>query len=1020
MNNSKRIDQIQTDRELLHRFRQLRDRDAFGEIVQRYGLVVFGVCQRVLRHHQSAEDAFQQTFLSLARHAQDIQKPEALPGWLYATARRSALANASAREPTRPLPAELAVNNRDPLSEITARELILAIDEELAALSEEYRSAILLCGIEGLTVDEAAERLGTTNGSLRGWLQRGREQLKKRLARRGLELPTALGVAFGLPANVSAQTVKSTIESAVMATALKPMIWSNLLSILSSKPISFLGAIALAFIGWKIYHAVPKPEPKIELPPVVVGKWELGTDTPLPLGAIARIGDGRHTLNLGSKVIRFSEGGSKLVALGKNELVAWDVTTGEKLHHTPIEDLPGDVSPDGKWFAQLGNIYDALTGKKIWQAFEDDVNFGRPVAVHFVGYNRVAMTFHTHAKPKVTIRLIDVEDKSLMESTFAGFRAKVLPGGDRVAVWDRQADDYDGILVTDDLPEGTIRIHSQIDPEAEPVILSGFRGEPFSLETDSAGKRAFALTPDGRLSCWDTTTGKRIYSAAFKIPQANSSRAISEGKTLRYISEHSNYPKFLAVSPNGDKAILQSENSVIIDCHSIGLRKISWSITVNSSGVRSIQFDEANERIIARDSEFHIWNSNTGECLSPRISKYATRSSGHDFNRSFAISPDGRLIAFSKSTIGIYETEKILDEKAAATNTPETLWQSDRANSVSFVAGSNDVVWVKNAKLAVYDIDRKKTLDETDIDSWDCWQVRKSKPDQSADWIRSMNNHKKWSDYSWSNGNLVRSDWPVSENFDFDNMGKYRFDDTRHYYPHGRTVYRSEIASGQLPVTTISRWEPISGEKKWAVEIAADPTFVTTQSSTSDGVTSYPELGVTRLIAAKEGKRILVIKKTRAYLLDAETGKEIGRLSSGYTKEKPIEFDSATMTPDGTQVALGVMIGGMDKCEVRFYRIDNLDAEPYVLDFGRLGSRATPGPTIRFGLSPDGKLLATCHGDGGLKVFDIASRKVLYRLPQVTYSSGYSFSADNRRLIAEETNQHTALIWDLEKFAVKN
>jgi RNA polymerase sigma factor (sigma-70 family) len=145
--------QSHTDRHLLNRFRIARDREAFGELVHRYGPVVFGICQRVLGDHHSAEDAFQQTFIKLARFVHDIQKPEALAGWLHATATRSALAIAPSRGQQTYLGNETSSRERDPLEEISGRELIGIIEEELAALPKEYRSAILLCGIEGLSID---------------------------------------------------------------------------------------------------------------------------------------------------------------------------------------------------------------------------------------------------------------------------------------------------------------------------------------------------------------------------------------------------------------------------------------------------------------------------------------------------------------------------------------------------------------------------------------------------------------------------------------------------------------------------------------------------------------------------------------------------------------------------------------------------------------------------------------------------------------------------------------------------
>src|SRR5436305_12032489 len=80
-----------TDSDLLGRFVAHREEAAFGILVERHAPMVMGACRRILGDLHAAEDAFQATFIVLARRAASIAVKRSLGTWLYAVAQRIAL-----------------------------------------------------------------------------------------------------------------------------------------------------------------------------------------------------------------------------------------------------------------------------------------------------------------------------------------------------------------------------------------------------------------------------------------------------------------------------------------------------------------------------------------------------------------------------------------------------------------------------------------------------------------------------------------------------------------------------------------------------------------------------------------------------------------------------------------------------------------------------------------------------------------------------------------------------------------
>src|SRR5882672_2581475 len=147
-----------TDGELLARFLGSRDEDALAALVRRHASMVWGVCRRLLNHHD-AEDAFQATFLVLVRKAASVPE-QAVANWLYGVARQTAV-RLRATAAKRGRRETQVVNMPEPkVAEVRDADWQFVLDEELSRLPDHYRGVIGLCDLEGMTRREAARQLG--------------------------------------------------------------------------------------------------------------------------------------------------------------------------------------------------------------------------------------------------------------------------------------------------------------------------------------------------------------------------------------------------------------------------------------------------------------------------------------------------------------------------------------------------------------------------------------------------------------------------------------------------------------------------------------------------------------------------------------------------------------------------------------------------------------------------------------------------------------------------------------------
>ncbi len=211
-----------TDAQLLTRFLQGRDECAFAALVRRHGPMVLGVCRRILGHAHDAEDAFQATFLILARKAASVTRREAVASFLYGVAYRTALrakARASRRRATERQVEEMPHPAVEPPE---AEDWRPVLDRELNRLPQKYRAALVLCDLECRPRREAARQLGLPEGTLASRLATARRMLAGRLAKCGVTLSggaLAVALAEGASAAVPAPWVGATARAAAEVVA---------------------------------------------------------------------------------------------------------------------------------------------------------------------------------------------------------------------------------------------------------------------------------------------------------------------------------------------------------------------------------------------------------------------------------------------------------------------------------------------------------------------------------------------------------------------------------------------------------------------------------------------------------------------------------------------------------------------------------------------------------------------------------------------------------------------------------
>jgi RNA polymerase sigma factor (sigma-70 family) len=617
------------DPDLLARYRDSGDAAALDLLVRRHGPMVLRVARRVLANAHDVDDVFQATFLVLARRARSIRKGESLASWLHGVAYRLALkvrAMAARRQAIerRARPRETA----DPLEEMTARELLGLIDEELRRLPEKYRSAVLLCCVEGRTHAEAARQLGCPLGTLRSRLERGRELLRVRLGRRGVSpvapLLAGLSAAGAAPAALPSGGMPGSASPRAVALAhsVGGLSWAVSLGLFAAVALAGLAAGVLLLRS-------PREAPAASPAPATQARTARADDQekPLPPGAAARLGTLRFRPGGWLRNLALSRDGRRLVTLGHEGSVRlWDAASGNELHSREkgLSGLAGvALAPDGKTVA-----FASITSVTLL-----DMTSGRVVRTLDAGGAK-SIAFSPDGKTLATIRDASValphRDASVaLWATATGARLarhEVSGSGKVRAIAAALAWSGDGTRLA--WADGeVVRIRDMRSGKVESYTARA--SQPFLAVALSAdGKRLAVSSKDRTVRLWD----------------------VASGKVLRTFEGHAVAPHCLAFSPDGKLLATGSgDRSGGEDTELDGLRlwdtegKELAKLGRYAEGVMGLCFSPDGKRLYSGcEMSVRVWDV--------KARKEILFGAGHTgWVGALAYSPDGRTLASAGS-----------------------------------------------------------------------------------------------------------------------------------------------------------------------------------------------------------------------------------------------------------------------------------------------------------------------------------------------------------------------------------
>ncbi len=338
---------------LLERWQKRRDADAFSELIARHAHMVYGTCLRVAKNPSLAEEVAQECFVELMRGPRDVRSPG---GWLHTVATRRSLDRLKSEGRRVEREADYAAQQPS-ATEPTWDDTREHVDEAIAALPEELRAAVVLRFLEGRSHTDMADELRVSRKTVRLRIERGIDQIRETLGKKGVAVTTAaLGTMLE---EASAETAPAALVSELGKRVL-------------ATPVSAAGISAQGVVGYFVAAAIPVG--------MVVGGFVVwsGSDAVAPVvSAHESPSPDLATEQMSEPENRPTAGAEVLATAAPDEIVAAGAIPPEPAEATPVvEESVERVVPaaEKEPVTETGWVLDLSPSEEVLATLQNPVN----------------------------------------------------------------------------------------------------------------------------------------------------------------------------------------------------------------------------------------------------------------------------------------------------------------------------------------------------------------------------------------------------------------------------------------------------------------------------------------------------------------------------------------------------------------------------------------------------------------------------------------------------------------------